>query len=132
MVPNIGNGGSANKWEVTPGIRGHEMETVKLTIALVPVSMLLYGSVVLFRTRQSMWVSFQLIGSAFLVVVVLTHICEALSIFHWMHWGLEDSIGHYLDLVSAVLGLTLFPIGYCFYARTTGKAESDPPLARRK
>ena len=48
------------------------METVKLTIALVPVSMLLYGSVVLFRTRQSMWVSFQLIGSAFLVVVVLT------------------------------------------------------------
>jgi hypothetical protein len=108
------------------------METVKLTIALVPVSMLLCGSVVLFRTRQSIWVSFQLIGSAFLVVVVLTHICEALSIFHWMHWGREDSIGHYLDLASAVLGLTLFPTGYCLYALTTGKAESDPPLARRK
>jgi chromate transporter len=100
------------------------METVKLTIALVPVSMLLYGSVVLFRTRQSMWVSFQLIGSAFLVVVVLTHICEALSIFHWMHWGLEDSIGHYLDLVSAVLGLTLFPIGYCFTRAQQGSPKA--------
>src|SRR5712691_8919395 len=50
---NIGNGGSANQWEVTPGVRGHEMETIKLTIPLVPVSMLLCGSVVLFRRRQS-------------------------------------------------------------------------------
>src|SRR5437879_2340651 len=54
-----------------------EMQTVKLTIALVPVPMLLYGSVVLFRARQSVWVSFQLTGSAFLVVVVFAHICEA-------------------------------------------------------
>jgi len=35
------------------------METVKLAIALVPVSLLLFGSVVLLRTTQSMWVSFQ-------------------------------------------------------------------------
>jgi hypothetical protein len=26
-----------------------------------------------------------------------------------MRWGLEHSIGHYLDLSGAVLGLTLFP-----------------------
>ncbi|SRR6266404_4792681 len=108
------------------------METVKLTIALVPVSMLLYGSVVLFRTTQSVWVSLQLIGSAFLAMVVLTHICEALAIFHWMRWGLKDSMGHYLDLASAVLGLTLFPTGYCLYALTARKAGSDPLLARRK
>jgi hypothetical protein len=107
------------------------METVKSAIALVPASMLLYGSVVLFRTRQSVWVSLQLIGSVFLIVVVLTHICEALGIFHWMHWGLEDSIGHYLDLGSALVGLTLFTTGYCLDALTTRKAESDPPLARR-
>lgn len=108
------------------------METIKSTIALVPVSMLLYGSVVLFQTRQSMWVFLQLIGSASLVIVVLTHICEALSIFHWMHWGLEDSLGHSLDLGSALLGLILFPTGYCLHAMTTRKIESDPPLARRK
>jgi hypothetical protein len=29
-----------------------------------------------------------------------------------MHWGLEDSFGHFLELSSAGLGLTLFPIGY--------------------
>ena len=30
--------------------------------------------------------------------------------------GLEHSAGHYLDLWSAVLGLTLFPVGYLFHA----------------
>jgi len=44
--------------------------------------------------------------------VVLTHVCEALRLFRWMHWGAEHSAGHYLDLSSAVLGLTLFPAGY--------------------
>jgi len=33
-----------------------------------------------------------------------------------MRWGLEDSPGHYLDLVSAILGLTLFPAGYLAHA----------------
>jgi hypothetical protein len=33
-----------------------------------------------------------------------------------MRWGNEHSIGHYLDLVSAVLSLILFPIGYLLYA----------------
>ena len=108
------------------------MEAVKLAIALVPVSLLLCGSVFLFRATHSMWVSLQLVGSAFLVIVVLTHICEALSVFDWMGWGREDSIGHYLDFGSAVFGLILFPTGYCLYALTTRKAESDPALAKIK
>jgi hypothetical protein len=45
-------------------------------------------------------------------VVALTHVCEALQLFPGMKWGLEHSTGHYLDLSSAVLGVTLFPIGY--------------------
>jgi hypothetical protein len=102
------------------------METIKSTIALVPVLLLLFGSAVLFRTADTLWASLQLIGSAFLVIVVLTHLCEGLGIFDRLGWGLEDSIGHYIDLGSAVLGLTLFPIGYCLYALTTRK------LAERK
>ena len=53
-----------------------------------------------------------MLGAGCLVVVVLTHLREALHLLPWMHWGLEHSAGHYLDLGSAVLGLTLFPIGY--------------------
>jgi succinate dehydrogenase/fumarate reductase cytochrome b subunit len=47
------------------------------------------------------------------VLVVLCHICEAIRLLPWMHWGDEHSVGHYIDFGSAVLGLTLFPFGYC-------------------
>ena len=53
----------------------------------------------------------------------LTHICETLHIFQSMRWGQEDSIVHYLDLGSASLGLTLFPLGYCLHAVTTRKGR---------
>ena len=50
------------------------------------------------------------------MVVALGHICEGLHLFPGMQWGMEHSAGHYLDLASAVLGLTLFPLGYLLHA----------------
>ena len=32
-----------------------------------------------------------------------------------MGWGFEHSIGHYLEVSSAVVGFTLFPVGYLFH-----------------
>jgi len=73
----------------------------------------------LFFVREKILSSFlQLVGAGCLVVVVLAHLCEALQLFPWMHWGSKHSVGHYLDLGSAVLGLTLFPIGYLLRALT--------------
>ena len=46
-----------------------------------------------------------------LVIVVFTHVAERLHIFPGMGWGLPDSPGHYLDLVSAVLGSMLLIAG---------------------
>lgn len=93
---------------------------VKAVVALVPASMLLSGSLVLFRRGKTVGSFLQLLGAASLLVVVLTHLCEALQLMPWMHWGLEHSAGHYLDLCSAVLGFTLFPIGYLLGALTRG------------
>jgi hypothetical protein len=42
---------------------------------------------------------------------VVTHIAETLHVFPSMGWGLPDSPGHYLDLVSAILGCTSLLIG---------------------
>src|SRR5258708_10106261 len=89
---------------------------LKPLVALVPTCMLFSGSVVLFFKGKTVGSFLQLLGAACLVVVVLTHISEALHFFRWMHWGLEDSVGHYLDLSSVVLGLTLFRIGYLLHA----------------
>src|SRR5206468_7482687 len=86
--------------------------------ALVPACMLFSGSVVLFFREKTVWSLLQLLGAGCLVVVVLTHVSEALPLFTWMHWGTRHSAGHYLDLWSAALGLTLFPMGYLFHALT--------------
>ena len=84
--------------------------------ALVPACMLFAGSAVLFFRGKTVCSFLQLLGAGCLVVVVLTHVSETLSLFPRMHWGLEHSAGHYLDLGSAVLGLTFFPVGYLFHA----------------
>lgn len=81
-------------------------------VALVPVCMVFSGSVVWFFRGKTVSSFLQLLGAGFLVLVVLTHICEALHVFSWTGWGLEHSAGHYLDFWSAVFGLTFFPAGY--------------------
>jgi hypothetical protein len=87
----------------------------KALVALLPMGMLFSGSMVLFLKGKTVWSFLQLLGAGCLVLVVLTHVSEALHLFPWMHWGLEHSVGHYLDFWSTVLGLTLFPIGYLFH-----------------
>ena len=64
---------------------------------------------------------FILFGLACLLMVVLTHVAEALHIFPAMGWGLPNSVGHYLDLVSAILGVTLLLLGFITRALTRRK-----------
>ena len=59
------------------------------------------------------------------MVVVLTHLCEALHLFSWVGWGRPHSVGHYVDFWSAVLGLTLFPVGYFLDALTRRVAGGE-------
>jgi len=87
-------------------------------LALVPGCMLFAGSAVIFSSTKNVAAFLQLFGAGCLVIVVLTHLSEALQLFPWMNWGRPHSIGHYLDFWSAVLGLTLFPVGYLFHALT--------------
>jgi hypothetical protein len=89
---------------------------LKSLVASVPACMLFSGAVVGFCRGKTVCSFLQLLGAGCLVVVVLAHVSEALNLFPWMHWGLEHSAGHYLDLSSAVLGLTLFPTGYLVHS----------------
>jgi hypothetical protein len=89
---------------------------LEVVVALAPALVLLTGSaLLLLRTRAvSSWL--QLFGAIGLTMVVLAHVCEVFQLLPWMRWGAPDSLGHYLDLASAVLGLTLFPTGYLWQA----------------
>jgi hypothetical protein len=97
--------------------------SLKTLIALVPVSMLFFGSVVLFLRETTFACFLQFVGAGCLVVVVLTHVFETFRLFPSMHWGHEHSVGHYLDFWSAVLGLALFPAGYLLHSLTQRRSK---------
>jgi uncharacterized membrane protein len=59
----------------------------------------------------------QLLGAGCLIIVVLAHVAERFDFLPSMGWGLPESIGHYVDLVSAVVGLMLLPVGYLLRKR---------------
>jgi hypothetical protein len=93
-----------------------DIAVLKALVALAPVCMLLFGSAVMFSRGKTAPLFLQLFGAGCLLVVALTHVFEALHLFPWMRWGHEHSVGHYLDFGSALLGLTLFPLGYLLHA----------------
>jgi hypothetical protein len=88
----------------------------KALIALLPTGILLAGSTVMFLRKRRPWSVLQLLGAAGMVVVAFSHICEAIQILPWMHWGQGNSVGHYLDLFGAIIGVTLFPLGFLLHA----------------
>jgi hypothetical protein len=91
---------------------------LKALLALVPACALLAGSAVLFLRVRSFACFLQLFGTICLLVVIVAHVCEGLGLFPSMGWGLRGSLGHYLDLSSAILAVSLFAIGYVFHAFT--------------
>jgi Ca2+/Na+ antiporter len=88
----------------------------KSLILLVPIVLLFSGSLLLFSTKKTLSSFLQVLGAGCLIMVAFAHICEALHFLPWMNWGRPDSTGHYFDLSSAIIGFTLFPVGYLLEA----------------
>ena len=95
--------------------------------ASIPACLLLCGSLVFFFREKAVSRVLQVVGAGGLVLVVLSHVCEALRLWPWMGWGLENSLGHYLDLSGAVLGVALFPTGYLLDAIAKQPASGKKP-----
>jgi hypothetical protein len=87
----------------------------------IAAGMLFGGAIVLFRRTRSVSSFLQLVGAVCLVVVVLTHVAEALRLFPSMQWGRPHSLGHYVDFGSAMLAFALFPVGHLSYALSTAR-----------
>lgn len=58
----------------------------------------------------------ELVGAFGWALLGVTHVCEGLRVLPWMHWGIEGSPGHYLNLASLALGL-LLPVGFVLARR---------------
>ncbi len=81
-------------------------------LALALVSVIVLVSALILRRERTSGSRLQLIGAGFLVAVVVVHIFEALAVFPRMGWGRPDSIGHYIDLASGLIGLFLLVFGF--------------------
>ncbi|MBS0274114.1 MAG: hypothetical protein JSR55_06865 [Proteobacteria bacterium] len=71
-------------------------------------------SVVDFVRERSALTAVQFLGAAFLIIVVFAHVAETFALLPSMEWGLPHSVGHYVDLVSAICGLLFLSTGYLF------------------
>ncbi len=91
---------------------------LKALAASVPICVLFFWLVAVFFRERTLCSFLQLLGAGGLIVVILTHVSEALYLFPWMRWGLPNSVGHYLDFGSVVGGLTLFSVGFLCHAIT--------------
>jgi hypothetical protein len=78
----------------------------------VPACAILVGAAIRCAGTRALPALLQLIGAIGFMTVVAAHITEAFDLLPWMRWGQEQSPGHYLDLGSAIIGLTAFPAGY--------------------
>jgi len=75
-------------------------------------------------THKTISAVLQLVGATCIVVVVLTHFAEALHLLPAMRWGEPDGVGHYVDLFSAVLGVTITAIAYVLRRREWRSARA--------
>ena len=54
----------------------------------------------------------QLVGAGLLLVVIFAHVCEAFGFIPSLGWGRPGTVGHSIDLVSAVAGSIALTLGY--------------------
>ncbi len=73
----------------------------------VPTVVLLTFSILRVAVTRSLSGVLQVPGTGCLLITVLTHVAEGWHLLPSMGWGAPHSVGHYVDLTSAVLGLTL-------------------------
>ena len=87
------------------------MKARLIVIGIVVLLALGASAIALAREKTSL-ACLQLIGSAFLAVMVFAHLAETFHLFPEMGWGLPHSAGHYIDLMGAWVGVALFSLGY--------------------
>lgn len=84
---------------------------IRALVALAIGVALLVWSLRRLRRFASIGTLLQVIGAAGMLGVAGAHLCERFRLLAGMGWGEPHSTGHYLDLVSAAVAVTLLPLG---------------------
>lgn len=65
-----------------------------------------------FAKEKTALATTQLVGAGLLLVVMFAHVCEVFGLIPSLGWGRPGTVGHYIDLISAVAGSIAWALGY--------------------
>jgi|SRR5882762_6787934 len=92
---------------------------LKGLLALAAACVFLGTSVILLLTRRGFVSTLQALGLGCFAVMALTHVFKAFSILPALGWGHPHSVGHLIDLVAALLGVTLVMTSFLLRYRSS-------------
>jgi hypothetical protein len=92
---------------------------LKGLLALAAACVFLGTSVILLLTRSGFVSTLQALGLGCFAVMALTHVFKAFSILPALGWGHPHSVGHLIDLVAALLGVTLVMTSFLLRYRSS-------------
>lgn len=90
---------------------------LKGLLALAGAAIFVAVSAALFVTRRDLGSALLASGIGWFAVMALTHFFEAFSILPAFGWGRPHSVGHFIDLAAAVLGITFVTLGFLVHRR---------------
>ena len=90
---------------------------LKGLLALAAALVFFGVSGVLFLTRRGLHSALQAWGLGSFGVMALTHVFQEFSILGSLGWGQPHSVGHLIDLVAALLGVTLVTTSFLLWRR---------------
>lgn len=96
---------------------------VKGLLALVAACVFLGVCAVLLLTRRGLSSTLQALGLGCFGVMALTHVFERFSILPELGWGRPQSVGHFIDLVAALLGVALVTAGFVLWRRNQHRSD---------
>ena len=105
-MPGEGNHNSVSVWSRISAM------LYKLILIGISVCIVFGASIASYAEEKTVMALTQLVGATFLLVVIFAHVSEAFGFNPSLGWGQPNTPGHYIDLVSAIVGVILFPIGY--------------------
>lgn len=99
------------------------VSVLKGLLALAAACVFFCVCVARFLTRRGLSSALQALGIGCFGIMALTHVFERFSIFPEFGWGRPHSVGHFIDLVAALLGVTLMTTSFLVWRR--GHRQSD-------
>jgi hypothetical protein len=80
---------------------------VKGLLALAAACVFSGVSMIAFLTRRDLGSALLGLGIGCFAIMAWTHVFEAFSVLPSLGWGRPHGVGHFIDLVAALLGVTL-------------------------